>query len=363
MFTLTSPKSKVPFRLVKPEPVTQLDAVVNKEVLKLIKSYVDTDSPRLKIIDTSTKLNVDLIEERKLDCFINLRKVNDIRFLNKFFESVNARLKKDGIFIGCVETDEERAARILRKFNKFIAYPYYALDFIVKRILPKFRLTTKLYFFLTQGRNRVLSKAEVLGRLVSCGFDIFDVREINNLLYFVVYKIREPYFPKNPSYGPIFKMRRIGKNGKTIYVYKLRTMHPYAEYLQEYVYNINGTSTGDKFNNDFRITKWAAIFRKLWIDEFPMIINLLKGDVKLIGVRPLSFHKFSIYPKYLQEKRIKFKPGLVPPYYADLPKSVEEMVLSELKYLDSYEKNPISTDWKYFWMAFYNIVFKKARSG
>ncbi len=94
----------------------------------------------------------------------------------------------------------------------------------------------------------------------------------------------------------------------------------------------------------------------------PMLWNFIKGDLKLVGVRPLSKHKFETYPEYLQEKRTKFKPGLVPPYYADLPKTVEEFYRSEEKYLDLYEKYPIRTDIKYFWMAFKNIVFEKARS-
>ena len=65
---------------------------------------------------------------------------------------------------------------------------------------------------------------------------------------------------------------------------------------------------------------------------------------------------------WLQEKRIKYRPGLVPPYYADLPETLEEIQDSELRYLESFEKRPLRTQWRYFWKAFVNIVFKKARS-
>ena len=50
-------------------------------------------------------------------------------------------------------------------------------------------------------------------------------------------KIKQPLLDKNPSYGIIYRKKAIGKNGKIIYVYKFRTMHPYAEYIQNYFVN------------------------------------------------------------------------------------------------------------------------------
>ena len=102
--------------------------------------------------------------------------------------------------------------------------------------------------------------------------------------------------------------------------------------------------------------------RKYWIDELPMIINLIKNEMKLIGVRPLSNHYFSLYPKELQEKRIKVKPGLLPPFYADMPKTLEDIVASEMKYLEAYEKAPLKTDIQYFIKILQNILLKGKRS-
>ena len=84
--------------------------------------------------------------------------------------------------------------------------------------------------------------------------------------------------------------------------------------------------------------------------------------MKVVGVRPLSQHYFNLYSKELQEKRIKNRPGLIPPYYADMPETLEEIQESELRYLDSYEKHPLRTQLRYFWKAFYNILFRRARS-
>ena len=102
--------------------------------------------------------------------------------------------------------------------------------------------------------------------------------------------------------------------------------------------------------------------RKFWIDELPMLYNLLKRDLKIVGVRPLSKAMFNLYNKKTQEKRIKTKPGLVPPFYVDLPNSFEEHMKSEERYIDSYLKHPFRTDVKYFFKAINNIVVKKARS-
>ncbi|MCK5704787.1 MAG: sugar transferase, partial [Cyclobacteriaceae bacterium] len=135
-----------------------------------------------------------------------------------------------------------------------------------------------------------------------------------------------------------------------------------SEYLQEFVYNNNDLQVGGKFNKDFRITKWGAVFRKLWIDELPMLVNFAKGDLKLVGVRPISKQYLSLYNEEFRKKRINYKPGLVPPYYADMPKNLSEIIQSEKKYLDEYDKSEIKTDVKYFFKAFNNIVIKKERS-
>ena len=93
-----------------------------------------------------------------------------------------------------------------------------------------------------------------------------------------------------------------------------------------------------------------------------MLVNWIKGDLKLVGVRPISEHYFNLYDQEVREKRIKYKPGLVPPFYADLPKTLKEIQESEMRYLEAYEEKPFRTDWKYFRKAIYNIVIKRARS-
>jgi lipopolysaccharide/colanic/teichoic acid biosynthesis glycosyltransferase len=85
--------------------------------------------------------------------------------------------------------------------------------------------------------------------------------------------------------------------------------------------------------------------------------------MKIVGVRPLSNHYFSLYSEELQAKRVLLKPGLLPPFYADMPKTMEDIQNSEMHYLtECEEKGVMRTDIKYFFLIIKNILFKKARS-
>lgn len=334
----------------------------SEEVLNYISRFATPDIGLKNVVSTSSRFNILALPANKLSCLINIHRINDIQYVNKFFEAVNSKLSKDGILIGKVETYSLRKKRILKKYKYPFNYVYYSLDFIFKRIFPKIPGINKIYFAFTRGRNRLLSKAETLGRLYSCGFKVVDEQLIGNELYFVAMKNGNPSFPKNPTYGPLVKLNRIGKNGKMFGVYKMRTMHPFSEYLQSYIYEKYKLQDGGKFKDDFRISTLGSFMRKVWLDELPMFLNILRGDMKIVGVRPLSHQYFDLYDKALQEKRIKFKPGLIPPFYADMPKTLQDIMDSEMRYLNAYEKNPLQTDVKYFFKAWKNIVFKRARS-
>ena len=337
-----------------------MNTTIKPKIKNYLKRFID-QKPHILFFDDSIE-NFKRNDKINKNFIFLLSRINDVRFINKFFEKVNSKLQKGDFFVCNIETFAARRKRKKISRIPIISHLYFFVEFIFMRVFPKVYPFKIIYFQITKGKNRILSKAEALGRLISCGFEIIDFKSIDGKLHIISKKIGKPYFDDAPSYGPVYKMPRLGKNNKIIKVYKFRTMYPYSEYLQDYIYKKHGTETGDKANNDFRISLLGGFFRKFWIDELPMIINLLKGDIKLVGVRPLSKNKFKMYPLNVQKKRSKFKPGLIPPFYFDLPNNFKELIDSELKYLMRYKKNPFLTDLRYFFIIFYNIIIKGARS-
>jgi lipopolysaccharide/colanic/teichoic acid biosynthesis glycosyltransferase len=338
--------------------------------LKSVESKIDgqiINALLRKDLDTSFDLKYEILRSLDIESgnglHLELNRINDIRYINKHFESVNKALNGGDYYVGLVKTLEDyrksRKARKIPIIGGFVR----VWDFALLRIAPKVWGLRKIYFGVTRGKNRLISKAEVLGRLVSCGFEIDNIRKLDHVHLFIVKKVGEP-IPIKPSYGPLFKMNRLGKGRKIIGVYKFRTMHPYSEFIQSYLIRTNGYAKNGKIKDDYRMSKWSKIMRKYWIDEIPQLINVLKGEMKLVGVRPVSKVYFDELPEELKKQRSKFKPGCIPPYVAFNEKSNLKSVLEcEKKYLDMKEKNPYFTDTKLFFKAIFNIVFKGKRSG
>jgi len=282
--------------------------------------------------------------------------------LNIHLRDINHSLinSETSYYIGLVETldDWKKKKKILKRpfIGKIVRFIY----FVFLRILPKL----KWYQLITFNKSkRLLSKAEVLGRFVYNGFEICDFFPIKSNFHVFVLKRKKEPLKQSTSEGVLLKINRIGKNGKLFKVYKIRTMHPYSEYLHEYMINTHGFNEKGKIKNDFRTAKWAKFFRKYWLDELPQLINVLKFQMKLVGIRPVSESYFNSLPKEIQEKRIHHKPGCIPPYVAhDFGTSKESVLEAELVYMYQKSKNPYTTDIKYFFVSIFKIVFKGKRS-
>ncbi len=317
---------------------------------------------KVTILNTKSTINIELLFNESKDLLVNIHPLNDFRRINEYFLSSYSKIESGGIFVGSFIPLENIKNHLRMQMPHFLFSMILPFHFVFHRVFPKLAITKQIYFILTKGKNRVISKSEILGRLSFCGYELIDEISLGDQLYFVCKKKKTVSDEKSPSYGPIVKLKRVGYLGKPVYIYKIRTMYPYSEFIQGDIYEKYHLDQSGKIKGDYRITSWGKVFRKYFIDEIPQFYNWIKGDLKLMGVRALSEHYYNLYPESLKEKRIKFKPGLIPPYYADLPKSFNEILKSEEIYLEKKLKAPLITDLKYFFKSISNILFSGARS-
>ena len=165
---------------------------------------------------------------------------------------------------------------------------------------------------------------------------------------------------KLDSKGPVFfKHTRIGKDGKIIKIYKFRSMVENAEDLikkftpeqmKEYKENY-------KLTNDPRITRVGNILRKTSLDELPQLINIIKGDLSIIGPRPVVAEELKKY-QYNIDKFLSVTPGLTG-YWAANGRSnttYEERMEMELYYIDNLS---LKMDLKVFFKTILSVVKKE----
>lgn len=162
---------------------------------------------------------------------------------------------------------------------------------------------------------------------------------------------------KIESKGPVFfKHTRIGKNGKIIKIYKFRSMVENAEDLikkftpeqmKEYKENY-------KLTNDPRITKIGNLLRKTSLDELPQLINIIKGELSIIGPRPVVSEELEKYGVNA-EKFLSVTPGLTG-YWAANGRSCtnyEDRMKMELFYVDNIS---LKLDIKIFFKTILSVI-------
>jgi exopolysaccharide biosynthesis polyprenyl glycosylphosphotransferase len=143
------------------------------------------------------------------------------------------------------------------------------------------------------------------------------------------------------SPGPIiFRQQRAGKNGRPFTMYKFRSMQTDAEMLQSELIAFNQMS-GPVFKiaEDPRVTPIGRFIRKTSLDEFPQLLNVLKGEMSLVGPRPLPLYEVRNFDSPAQRRRLSMRPGLTCLWQVsgrnDLH-SFDEWVKLDLSYIDNW---------------------------
>jgi lipopolysaccharide/colanic/teichoic acid biosynthesis glycosyltransferase len=120
---------------------------------------------------------------------------------------------------------------------------------------------------------------------------------------------------KSTSKGPVFFIqKRIGKGGEVFNMLKFRSMivssdeERHKEFVKVYITGKDGKN-GYKLINDDRVTAWGKVLRKVSVDEFPQFLNVLKGELSLVGPRPPMEYEVNQYLKWHKE-RLSVKQGV-----------------------------------------------------
>lgn len=170
---------------------------------------------------------------------------------------------------------------------------------------------------------------------------IFDIAGgLVGVLIMAVFMIFVGPAIKIESPGPLFfKQKRVGKNGRYFYIYKFRSMYIDAEERKAALMaqnEMNGLMF--KMDDDPRITKVGKFIRKTSIDELPQFINVLKGDMSLVGTRPPTVDEFKQYEGH-HKRRLSVKPGITGMWQAygrNTVKDFEDVVKMDLDYIDNW---------------------------
>ena len=143
---------------------------------------------------------------------------------------------------------------------------------------------------------------------------------------------------EDPKGSAFFKQIRVGKNGSKFYMYKFRSMHVDAEAKLDGLLSQNDVDTGlmFKMKNDPRVTNVGKFIRKTSLDEFPQLLNVLKGEMSLVGPRPPLPREVEQYSTH-DKQRLKVSPGCTGLWQISGRNNVgfDKMVELDLQYIES----------------------------
>lgn len=144
---------------------------------------------------------------------------------------------------------------------------------------------------------------------------------------------------KLESKGPVFfKQKRVGLRGRMFTMFKFRTMVANAEKMKKDLEKLNEVDGPVfKIKKDPRITKIGAFLRKTSLDEFPQFINVLKGDMSIVGARPPLQEEVDQYERW-QRRRLSMKPGITCIWQVSGRNNIsfEDWMKMDLQYIDNW---------------------------
>jgi exopolysaccharide biosynthesis polyprenyl glycosylphosphotransferase len=166
---------------------------------------------------------------------------------------------------------------------------------------------------------------------------------------------------KISSPGPVlFRQKRCGLNGQPFTMYKFRSMVTDAEQRKKELENFNEMSGPVfKISNDPRITPIGRLLRKFSLDELPQLFNVLKGEMSLVGPRPLPVEEVSRFDDFAHRRRLSVKPGLTCLWQVSGRNNIHDFtdwVRLDLEYIDNWS---LWLDMKILWRTIPVVLLAK----
>ena len=160
----------------------------------------------------------------------------------------------------------------------------------------------------------------------------------------------------SPDASPIFSQDRVGRDGKVFKFYKFRSMIPNAEArLKDVLAQNEMDGPVFKMKNDPRITRVGRFIRRTSIDELPQLINILKGDMSIVGPRPALPREVAQYTDY-ERQRLYVTPGLT--CYWQIQPNRNELTFDEWMELDLkyIQDRNFWLDWKLIFQTIWAVL-------
>jgi exopolysaccharide biosynthesis polyprenyl glycosylphosphotransferase len=147
---------------------------------------------------------------------------------------------------------------------------------------------------------------------------------------------------KSPGAPVFFSQMRAGRYGKPFRMWKFRTMVANAEEMLDQIKEDHGNQMDGpvfKLNHDPRIFPFGAFLRKFSIDELPQLLNVITGEISLVGPRPLPLYEVAAFCELSHRRRLSVKPGITCEWQAGGRNTItnfDEWVAMDLKYIDNW---------------------------
>lgn len=256
------------------------------------------------LIDESGKANLEKFKVNGKEYKVHGRP----KALERFIKKIGV----DTVFIAISSITPEELGKIVNEVYKIVRRVIIIPDFSGIAIFNSelhYLFMEKL--FMIKVHNNLNSNTN---RFIKRTFDLVVsfIAFIFLLPFFIIISI----LIKISSPGPVFyKHKRVGKDGKSIYVYKFRTMYIDAQKRLSQILESDPEAkkeweTRFKLKNDPRVTPIGKILRKTSIDELPQLINVIKGDMSLVGPRPVIKEEIVNYYKDYSQYYYSVYPGM-----------------------------------------------------